>query len=242
MSDSPIETIEYKAFLQSVKLRIQSAQIKAATAVNQELLRLYWDLAEQIVAKQQESAWGDRFLAQMSQDLKAEFPDMKGFSERNLKYMRQWFQFWSAQSAIRQQLVAQIPWGHNLMIVSKAKSIDEAVFYVQKTIENNWSRAVLTHQIESNLYQRSGKVINNFSTTLAAPQSDLAQQILKDPYNFDFLMLRDRHDERELENALVEHITRFLLELGAGFAYLGRQYRLEVAGDEFFIDLLSNPD
>lgn len=238
MTDNPIKTDNYKAFIQDIKQRIQTAQIKAAVAVNQELLRLYWDLAERIVSKQQESAWGDGFLLQMSRDLQSEFPDMKGFSLRNLKYMRQWYQFWLSSDLIGQQLVAQIPWGHNLVIISKIKNTDEAIFYVQKIIQNNWSRVVLTHQIESDLYQRAGKAINNFQTTLPAPHSDLASQTLKDPYNFDFLMLREQHDEQELENALIDHITKFLLELGAGFSYLGRQYRLEVAGDEFFLDLL----
>jgi predicted nuclease of restriction endonuclease-like (RecB) superfamily len=238
MIDNLIKTDNYKAFIQDIKQRIQTAQIKAAVAVNQELLRLYWDLAERIVSKQQESAWGDGFLLQMSRDLQSEFPDMKGFSLRNLKYMRQWYQFWLSANLIGQQLVAQIPWGHNLVIISKIKNTDEAIFYVQKIIQNNWSRVVLTHQIESDLYQRAGKAINNFQATLPALDSDLASQTLKDPYNFDFLMLREQHDEQELENALIEHITKFLLELGAGFSYLGRQYRLEVAGDEFFMDLL----
>jgi len=238
MTQSLIKTDDYKAFIQDIKQRIQAAQIKAAVSVNQELLGLYWDLAEHIVIKQQESAWGDGFLLQMSRDLQAEFPKMKGFSKRNLELMRQWYRFWSVKPAIAQQLVSQIPWGHNLVIVGKIKNTDEAVFYAQKTIQNNWSRAVLTHQIESGLYQRSGKAITNFQTALPAPHSDLARQTLKDPYNFDFLMLREKHDEQELENALIEHITRFLLELGAGFSYLGRQYRLEVAGDEFFLDLL----
>ncbi|UJS25212.1 PDDEXK nuclease domain-containing protein [Thiothrix winogradskyi] len=238
MSQHLTKTDAYKAFLRDIKQRVHAAQIKAALAVNRELLHLYWDLAEGIVTKQREAAWGDGFLQQMSHDLQAEFPDIRGFSLRNLKYMRQWFQFWSVETAIGQQLVAQIPWGHNLVIVSKTHSIDEATFYVQKTIENHWSRAVLTHHIEAGLYQRNGKAINNFQATLPAPHSDLAHQTLKDPYCFDFLMLRERHNERELENALIEHITRFLLELGAGFSYMGRQYRLEVAGDEFFMDLL----
>jgi predicted nuclease of restriction endonuclease-like (RecB) superfamily len=238
MSINLIKTPEYRTFIQEIKQRIQSSQIKAAIAVNQELLRLYWDLAERMVAKQRAAAWGDGFLAQVSQDLKTEFPDMKGFSVRNLKYMRQWFQFWSSDSAIGQQVVAQIPWGHNLTIVTKIKNTDEAMFYVQQTIQHNWSRSVLTHQIESGLYHRDGKAISNFEATLPVPQSDLARQTLKDPYNFDFLMLREKHDEQELENALIENITRFLLELGAGFSYLGRQYRLEVGGDEFFMDLL----
>lgn len=238
MTQSIVKTEDYLAFIQDIKQRIQGAQIKASVAVNQALLHLYWELAERIVAKQLESAWGDGFLLQMSRDLQAEFPDMKGFSLRNLKYMRQWFQFWSAEPAIGQQLVAQIPWGHNLVIISKIKTTEQALFYVQKTIQNNWSRVVLTHQIESGLHLREGKAVTNFQTTLPAPHSDLARQMLKDPYHFDFLMLRERHDEQELENALIEHITRFLLELGAGFSYLGRQYKLEVDGDEFFIDLL----
>lgn len=238
MSQNLSTSNDYKVFLQDIKQRIHTAQIKAALAVNQELLHLYWDLAEQIVAKQQAASWGDGFLQQMSRDLQAEFPGMRGFSKRNLELMRQWYRFWSSTPAITQQLVSQLPWGHNLIIISKIKHLDEALFYVQKTIENHWSRAVLIHQIESGFYQRNGKAINNFQATLPAPHSDLAHQTLKDPYCFDFLMLREKHDERELENALIEHITRFLLELGAGFSYMGRQYRLEVAGDEFFMDLL----
>lgn len=139
---------------------------------------------------------------------------------------------------MRNNLLRKFPGGHNLVIISKIKNTDEALFYVQKSIENNWSRSVLTHHIESGLYQREGKAITNFHTTLPAPQSDLARQTIKDPYNFDFLTLREKHDEQELETALIRHVTHFLLELGAGFSYLGRQYRLEVGGDEFFLDLL----
>ena len=233
-----IKNDDYRAFIQDIKQRIQTSQIKAAVAVNQELLLLYWDLAERIVAKQRQSAWGEGFLLQMSRDLQAEFPGMKGFSKRNLELMRQWYQFWSVESTIARQLVSQIPWGHNLIIISKIKNAEEALFYTQKTIQNNWSRAVLTHQIESALYQREGRAVTNFQAALPSPYSDLARQTLKDPYNFDFLMLREEHDEQELQNALITHITRFLLELGAGFSYLGQQYRLEVGGDEFFIDLL----
>ena len=262
--NTQLNTTEYREFIREIKNRIQSAQLKAAVSVNQELLRLYWDLAERIIARQQASAWGDGILGQISHDLQSEFPDMKGFSRRNLELMRQWYRFWSGTNAIAQQavsqleksaigqqavaqsdralyvqqLVLQIPWGHNLVIVSKIKEQDEALFYVQQTIQNNWSRAVLTHHIESRLYQRDGKAITNFKATLPAPQSDLARQILKDPYNFDFLLLRKKHDEKELENALIEHVTRFLLELGAGFSYIGRQYKLEVGGDDYYIDLL----
>lgn len=238
MTENIIKTADYKAFIQNIKLRVKTAQIKAAVTVNQELLRLYWDLAALMVEKQKATAWGDGFLQQMSQDLQAEFPDMKGFSKRNLEVMRQWYRFWVEQPAIAQQLVAQIPWGHNLVIIGKIKDTEEALFYVQKTVQNGWSRAVLTHQIESRLYQRQGKAISNFQTTLPAPQSDLARETLKDPYVFDFLSLTEKYNERELENALIEHVTRFLLELGAGFSYLGKQYKLEIAGDEFLIDLL----
>jgi predicted nuclease of restriction endonuclease-like (RecB) superfamily len=242
-----IRDADYSAFLKDVKQRIQSAQIKAAVRVNQELLGLYWDLGGQIIEKQREASWGDGFLEQMSRDLLTKFPEMKGFSRRNLYDMRRWVLFWrQAADEIAQQpasefvrqLVAQIPWGHNLLIINKIENQAEALFYVRKTIENNWSRAVLTHQIESRLYQRDGKAITNFEATLPALQSDLAMQTLKDPYNFDFLMLRERHDEKELEDALTDHLTHFLLELGAGFSFMGRQFRLEVGGDEFFVDLL----
>jgi len=181
---------------------------------------------------------------------------MKGFSLSNLKYIKQWYVFYSQEInksqptvdqnvpqelSIGQQLVGQltqVPWGHNIVIISKCKNPNEALFYIQKTIQNNWSRAVLTHHIESDLFYREGKAITNFELTLPAPQSDLAKETLKDPYNFDFLSLTEKHDEKELENALVNHVTKFLLELGAGFSYLGQQYKLEISGDEFFIDLL----
>jgi len=187
MTQNIAKTEDYLAFIQDIKQRIQGAQIKASVAVKQALLLLYWDIAERIVAKQQDAAWGDGFLLQMSRDLQAEFPDVKGFSLRNLKYMRQWFQFWSvgssigqqavaqlAKPAIAQQLVAQIPWGHNLVIISKIKTTKQALFYVQETIQNNWSRVVLTHQIESGLHLREGKAVSNFQSTLPAPYSDPA--------------------------------------------------------------------
>jgi predicted nuclease of restriction endonuclease-like (RecB) superfamily len=216
-----IRNADYTAFIKDVKQRIQSAQIKAAVRVNQELLGLYWDLGEQIIEKQCEASWGDGFLEQMSRDLQVEFPDLKGFSRRNLNDMKRWVSFWRqvvakiAKQPVLQvgpQLVGQIPWGHNLLIINKISDFNEALFYVRKTIENNWSRAVLTHQIESGLYQRDGKAVTNFEATLPAPQTDLAIQMLKDPYNFDFLMLRERHDEKELEEALISEylITQHL--------------------------------
>jgi len=231
----------YSAWLKELKDRVRQVQIKAAVKVNSELLQFYWNLGQDIVEKQKNARWGSGFLKQLSMDLSSEFPDMKGFSERNIKYVRQWFLFYNRNNAIGQQAVAQltqIPWGHNIAIVSKCKNTDEALFYAQKTIQNSWSRSVLVHQIESDLFRREGKAISNFKATLPAPQSDLARETLKDPYNFDFLTLTEKHDEKELENALIKHVTKFLLELGAGFSFMGQQYRLEVGGDEFFIDLL----
>lgn len=255
-----VPNADYRQWISSIKTRVQSSQIKAAVAVNRELLELYWFLGEQILEKQHSAKWGDGFLKQLSKDLLAEFPELKGFSHRNLKSIRQWYVFWNGDLAIGKQavsqlepkgqqavsqnptdpapIVSQIPWGHNILLVQKLKDPAEALFYVQKTIENNWSRSVLTHHLESKLYLREGKAITNFQTTLPEPESDLAQQLLRDPYNFDFLTLTERHNERELENGLVDHLTKFLLELGAGFAFVGRQYKIEVDGDEYSIDLL----
>lgn len=246
-----IKTTEYKEFIQDIKSRIQASQIKAAVKVNTELLRLYWDLAWRIVKKQKESTWGEGFIAEISKDLKNEFPNMKGFSTTNLSYMKKWYLFYIEQeipqlvgdlkTATDRQPVAeifQIPWGHNREIITKCQTVNEALFYVRQTIQYNWSRAVLVHHICSNLMLREGKAVTNFKNRLPKPQSDLARQTLKDPYNFDFLNLRKKHDEKELEEGLVNHITHFLLELGAGFSFIGKQYRLEIGGDEFFIDLL----
>ncbi len=241
----------YSNWLKELKQKVRFVQVKAAVKVNSELLLFYWELGRDIVDKQKNTKWGDGFLRQLSIDLSSEFPDMKGFSLRNLKYIKQWFLFYSQEigksqqavdhKLIGQQLVAQltqVPWGHNIAIVSKCKNLNEALFYIQQTIQNNWSRSVLTHHVESDLFKRDGKAVTNFKAALPEPQSDLAREILKDPYNFDFLTLTERHNEKELENALVNHVTKFLLELGAGFSYVGQQYRLEISGDEFFVDLL----
>ena len=239
----------YSNWLKGLKQKVRLVQIKAAVKINSELLLFYWELGQDIVDKQKNTKWGDGFLKQLSLDLSSEFPDMKGFSKRNLELIRKWYLFWFDSALIAKQLatqlekahiipIFQIPWWHNVVIISKIKKSDEAMFYVHKTIQNNWSRSVLSHHIESNLFKRKGKAITNFKATLPKPQSDLARETLKDPYNFDFLTITEKHDERELENALVNHVTKFLLELGAGFSYIGKQYRLEISGDEFFIDLL----
>ncbi len=232
---------EYTLWLTELKRRVRTAQLKAAVKVNSQLLQFYWELGVDIVAKQSRAKWGEGFLAQLSKDLTSEFPNMKGFSERNLKYIRQWYLFYSQGDEIGQQLVAQItqiPWGHNIVIITECKNVKEALFYVKGTIAHSWSRNVLVHQIESNLYRREGKSLTNFALTLPNPQSDLAQQTLKDPYIFDFLSMRTDYDERDLETALVGHVTKFLLELGAGFSFLGRQVPVQVGDEEFFIDLL----
>ncbi len=239
----------YKEWLSEIKRKVRDAQIKAALAVNKELLIFYWELGADIVEKQTHVKWGTGFLSQLSKDLMSEFPDMKGFSKRNLELIRQWYLFYSRQKTIGKQAVAQfakqvvsqitrIPWGHNIAIISKCKSMDEALYYVQNTLAHNWSRSVLVHQIESGLYQREGKAVTNFALTLPKPQSDLAIQTIKDPYIFDFLAMSKDYDELELEKTLVNHITHFLLELGAGFAYIGRQVPVQVGERDFFIDLL----
>ena len=238
---------EYKKFLVELKEKVKNSQLKAAIKVNYELLNLYWELGKKITEKQKEYSWGDSFISNLSNDLKKEFPDMKGFSVQNLKNIRYWYLFY-AEYLIGLQPVSQlkkienkiksIPWGHNQRIMYKCKSVREAIFYDEKTIENGWSRTILEHQIDSKLYERLGSAISNFDSRLPKVQSELAKQTIKDPYNFDFLTLRDKYDERELEDALVKQITSFLLELGTGFSYIGRQVHLKVGDSDFYIDLL----
>ena len=240
-----IITQEYKQFLFDIKSKIQSAQLKAHIKVNEEMLKLYWEIGSMIISKQKESSWGDKILENISKDLKEEFPALQGFSLRNIHYMKKWVLFYSnsqhSVDEIVQQLVAQIfqiPWGHNIHIISKAKNIDEALFYISKTIENNYSRAQLVEQMNKELYLRSGKAVTNFESKLPKPQSALANEITKDPYNFDFLTLRESYDEKELEEALMQNMTKFLLELGSGFAFVGQQYKITVDKNDFKIDLL----
>lgn len=239
-------SIEYKHWLESLKSKFRSSQIKASIKVNTTLLEFYWDLGGQIAEMQEAHKWGSGFLEKLSHDLSAEFTDVKGFSYRNIRFIRQWYIFWQQAVAnfhfqFWQHLVAilfQVPWGHHQIILNKIKNIDEAIYYVQNTITNGISRNVLIHQIESNLYERNGKALTNFENTLPPLQSDLAKEITKDPYNFDFISLTQDYQEKELEDALTQNITNFLLELGSGFAFVGRQYKLIVGGDEFKIDLL----
>jgi predicted nuclease of restriction endonuclease-like (RecB) superfamily len=227
----------YVTFLDGLKERIRSAQVKAALAVNRELILLYWQIGREILLKQEVEGWGAKVIDRLAKDLKQEFPDMKGFSRSNLKYMRVFAEAYP-EGSIGQQLVDQIPWGHNIRLMEMVKDPAVRLWYIQQTIENGWSRNILVMQIESNLYQRQGDAITNFERSLPSPQSDLAQQLIKDPYNFDFLTITKDAKERELEHALIQHIQDFLLELGLGFSFLGRQYSLVVSGKEYRLDLL----
>lgn len=241
MSSSIKTNAEYKNWLTGIKQSFLRTQLKATISVNSTLLEFYWQLGSEIIEKQQSSQWGDGFLNQLSRDLMTEFPDVKGFSKRNLEQIRRWYRFWSEAPLIAKQpasQLVQIPWWHNVVISTKCQNHSEALFYVQNTLKHGWSRNVLTHQIESGLYQREGKAITNFEQTLPPIQSDLALQSLKDPYVFDFLSLTKDYNERELEHALTQHITQFLLELGAGFAYVGKQVPLAVGEKDFYLDLL----
>jgi predicted nuclease of restriction endonuclease-like (RecB) superfamily len=223
--------------LNDLKDRIRAAQIRAALAVNRELVLLYWSLGRDILARRKERGWGSKVIDRLAADLHREFPEMTGFSPRNLKYMRAFAEAWPDESIV-QQLVAQIPWGHNVRILDYVKDTPEREWYVRATIQNGWSRNVLVHQIESGLYHRQGKAATNFTRTLPSPQSELAQQVVKDPYNFEFLTVTEEARERDLERALVQQLRDFLLELGVGFAFVGSQYRIQVGGEEFRIDLL----
>ncbi len=252
----------YRDFLEDIKIRIRSTQVKAALSASRELIGLYWDLGRSIVERQEREGWGKAVVERLAADLQKEFPGIGGFSGGNLWRMRAFFLGYSdgakklAQPArdlarpILAQLareltgreipavLGQIPWFHNVILVEKIKDPLERLWYAHQTVEHGWSRDILAHQIESGLYERQGQAVTNFKRTLPAPQSDLAHQAIKDPYTFDFLTLAGDARERELEKGLVDHIQRFLLELGVGFAFVGRQVHLEVEGDDFYIDLL----
>ena len=261
----------YPILLKDIKERIQHAQIRAALSANRELIILYWEIGRLIAKRQQKEGWGASVIPQLARDLKNELPEVKGFSERNIGRMIQFYRVYplifsnlpqpvaklsdsekgqhtnSPQAVAQipvpewanlQQLVAQLPWGHNILLIQKVKDINKRHWYMQQTIENGWSRNILALQINSNAYERQGKAINNFDIRLPSPQSDLAQQTLKDPYIFDFMTIEEPFRERELETGLIHHLEKFLLELGAGFAFVGRQYHLEIGEDDFYIDLL----
>ena len=227
----------YIDWLSELKIKIHNSQQRATLAVNKELVLLYWQIGNEILTRQEKQGWGAKVIERLAYDLRTAFPEMRGFSRTNLLYMRSFAEVWPDEQIV-QQAVGQLPWGHNLVLLDKLKNSEDRVWYAKKTIQNNWSRNVLVMQIESKLIARQGKAITNFALRLPKPQSDLAIESLKDPYRFDFLSLGEEAGEREIENALVKQVTAFLLELGAGFAYVGKQVNIEVGGDDFFIDLL----
>lgn len=253
---------EYAEWLKSLSLRFRQSQIKAAVKVNSELLKFYWSLGQDIVERNFENTYGSEFFKNLSLDLKEEFPDTKGFSPTNLGYIKRFYMLYSNAMRISPQvegkspqisnlsnypqvggnsepLIFSVPWGHHKLLIDKfLKAPEKVMFYVQKTVENNWSRTVLDWQIDSNLYERQGKAISNFKRTLPTPQSDLAQQITKDPYVIDIMGVRQEMQERELEEHLDSHISKYLLELGKGFTYYGHQVHLRVGNDDFYIDQL----
>ncbi len=227
----------YADWLAELKTRIHTAQQRAALAVNRELVLLYWQIGRDILERQAQQGWGAKVIERLAHDLRTAFPDMKGFSRANLMYMRAFAEAWP-DAVIVQQPVGQLPWGHNLVLLTRLKDPAMRLAYAGRAIQHGWSRNVLNIHIETRLLEREGQAVTNFEAQLPAPQTDLARNMLKDPYLFDFLGVGKEADEREIESAIVQHITRFLLELGAGFAFVGRQVHLEVGGDDFFIDLL----
>lgn len=231
MSDS------YLNFIEEIKKEIQNQRIAVVLNANSSMICLYWNIGKAILQKQEEEGWGAKVIDRMAKDLKDAFPDMSGFSPRNIKYMRKFAECWP-DFEIVQQVVAQIPWRTNRMLLDKLDTQEERIWYAYKTIENGWSSTVLDLQIQSKLIERTGKSVNNFPVALPPADSDMANQIFKDPYLFDFLGTDMPRREVEIERKLTEHIQNFLLELGQGFAFVGRQVHLEVGGDDFYIDLL----
>jgi predicted nuclease of restriction endonuclease-like (RecB) superfamily len=235
------ETIEdYDAFLKELKDRIRQAQVRAALSVNRELVLLYWQIGQDILARQATTSWGAKVIDKLATDLRLSFPEMKGFSSRNLKYMRAFAEAYPDLTIV-QAGPAQITWYHNCTLLDKVKKSEERVWYAFQTVEHGWTRDVLVHQIESGLYNRQGRAITNFGTTLPKPQSELAQQLLKDPYNFDFLTMTSEALENDLEKSLLVKLKEFLLELGSGFAFLGSQYHLEVGHVPSLVENLGDP-
>jgi predicted nuclease of restriction endonuclease-like (RecB) superfamily len=228
---------DYGAWLAELKTRIHASQQRATLAVNRELVWLYWQIGQDILVRQDREGWGAKVIERLAQDLRSAFPDMKGFSPRNLKYMRAFAEAWPEAEFV-QQAAARLPWFHLCTLIDKLKTREERDWYLAKAVQNNWSRNILVMQIETGLRARSGQAVTNFAASLPASQSDLARESLKDPYRLDFLGLGEEAQERAIEEAIVGHITRFLLELGAGFAFVGRQVHIEVGGEDFFIDLL----
>ena len=238
---------DYASWIEELSQRYKLSQIKAATHVNSEMLLFYWSLGKDIVTLHAESRWGEKFLANLSLDLRAKLPGVKGLSETSIGYAKRFYLLYNKQFIIHPQLggelqdsaIWRIPWGHHKYIIDKCfNEPEKAMFFVQKTLENGWSRNVLLNFMDTDLYERQGKAITNFKVSLPVPQSDLAQEMTKDPYKFDFLTLTEGYREKELKDALEVNIRNFILELGTGFAYMGREYSIVLGETEKFIDML----
>jgi predicted nuclease of restriction endonuclease-like (RecB) superfamily len=227
----------YARFLASIKERIRTAQVKAALAANAELVLHYWEIGRDILANQARQGWGAKVIDRLAVDLQREFPTLRGYSVRNLKYMRAFAESWPDRPIV-QQLAAQIPWGHNCVLLDRVTGADIRAFYIRNAVQHGWARSVLVHQIDTQLHKRQGIAPTNFARALPAPESDLAREMLKDPYILQPAALDESANERALENALIARLKEFLIELGAGFAFVGNQVRVEVNGEEFFLDLL----
>lgn len=236
-SNIPTVPETYDKLLAALKQRIRDARLRTAIGVNRELLLLYWRIGNDILRQQQAEGWGTKVIDRLAADLRRSFPEMTGMSPRNLKYMRAFAEAWPDEQFV-QQVAAQLPWGHTMVLLDQLKAADDREWYTRQAAEHGWSRAVLSNQIASNLRGRTGAAMTNFDRTLPAPQSELAQQLIKDPYAFDFLGLGPEISERELEQALIDQLRAFILELGKGFAFIGSQYPLEVGGQDYFLDLL----
>ncbi len=228
---------DYANWLADIKTRVAAARQRAVLAANAELIGLYWQIGRDILQRQAAQGWGSKVIERLARDLRAAFPEMKGFSRANLLYMRAFAEAWPDEQFV-QQLAGQLPWFHIVVLITRLKDDPTREWYARKAITEGWSRATLERNLRNRLHERQGNAVTNFEARLPAPHSQLAHETLKDPYLFDFLGLGDEAQERDIENALVRHITRFLLELGSGFAFVGQQYRLEVSDKEFFIDLL----
>lgn len=236
-SAAGIDGQSYSAFVGELKRKITEARHRASLSVNRELILLYWTIGRDILTRQEREGWGTKVIDRLAGDLSRAFPEMTGLSARNLKYMRAFAEAWPDAEFV-QQAVALLPWGHNVRLLDSVKAPEQRAWYARQAIEHGWSRNVLAHQIDSNLFVRQGNALTNFSRTLPAEQSELAQQILKDPYTFDFLSLGPEMLERDLERGLIEHLRSLILELGKGFAFVGSQYHVEVGGQDYYLDLL----
>jgi len=234
---SQILPIGYGEFLETIKKRIREAQLRASLSVNGELIQLYWSIGKSILEKQTKEGWGSKIIDRMATDLAADFPGASGFSVRNLKYMRKFAEVYSDPQFV-QTLLAQIPWWHNILLIEKLKEPAERNWYTHQILQNGWSGRALEEAIKSNLYRRKGRAVTNFKACLPDPHSCLANDILKSPYNFGFLTLTNDYVEQELERGLINNLEKLILELGQGFAFIGRQYPIEIAGDDYYLDML----